>query len=84
MKRVYIAYFDGYLDGYGTTVSLLGVYDTKEQAEAAFQTLPDEIKDSECRCRVSWADMNETLKVKKSQFYTREYFTNVCLASYAE
>ena len=82
--KVYLVRFDGLVaNKFGVELYLLGVYDTRDKAEEAVKTLPDEIKsapDAEY-VKIVECDLNKTLEVEKS-FWS--YETDVYLGGYAE
>ena len=45
IMKVYVLTTDGYCESYGAELFLTGVYLTKEEAEKAVKTLPEEIRD---------------------------------------
>lgn len=82
--KVYLVRIDGLVDNdYGVDLYLLGVYDTRDKAEEAVKTLPDEIKsapDAEY-VKIVECDLNKTLEVEKSFW---GYETDVYLGGYME
>lgn len=86
MKKVWIVWFDGYLDRWGSYNYLLGVYDTEELANQAKALLIDQYSELLNRVYIRRVMLNKTLKAQ-TPFLTdvaHEIETDICLGGYCE
>ncbi len=88
--NVYLVTFDGNLDPYGTETFLLGIYSTKELAEAAAKKFSEEVKAAKVAEFDVTADINtiildHTYKTEiDDSLYTPQIYSLVYLGGYCE
>ena len=81
MDKVWIVTFDGYWDGYGSFIYLLGVYDGEGKAFSARERFIKEQDVAEYQVSINSVEINNTLEVVKGPW---AYTTDIYLGGYAE
>ena len=79
---VYVLTIDGWGDGYGSYIFLVGVFDSKEKAENAMKELPECLINEE-RCSITCTNINDVHNLRKG-FGADDYMNDFCLGGYAE
>ncbi len=80
-EKVWIVTFNGYWDGYGEFIYLLGVYDSEGRAFSARERFIKERDVAEDQISINSAEINNTLEVVKGAW---AYTTDIYLGGYAE
>jgi len=76
--KLYVLTVDGYTEGYGSNIFLVGVFDSMEKAEEAQKSLDNEIRE---RASIDEVLLNENIPLTKDEwgsFHNIHYLGGYC------
>lgn len=82
MKKIYLVKFDGYTGGYGSLISLLGIFDSEAKAKEAIENAAKEHPEIGRRATIEEVKLNKAYKILKDKW--NGFSTEHILGGYIE